>query len=88
MRLVAVAARNRDVCQARPLVRNEAARALEPEHTGGQFGRNTDRVSKALTEMPPAIADFMRELLDRHRPGGFSPVFPTPKRFRAAGWLG
>jgi hypothetical protein len=68
MRLVVAATRHRDVCQVRPLVRHEAARVLQPEDTGGQFGRNTHCVSKALAEMPAAIAGFGRELLDRHRP--------------------
>jgi hypothetical protein len=60
-----IAACNRDVWQTRPVVRNEAACAFEPEHPGGRFGRNADRVSKAFTEMPPAIADFVRQKLDR-----------------------
>src|SRR5262249_48432709 len=81
MRLVVVAARNGDVCQARPLVRNEAARALESEHTGGKFWRNTDHISKALTEMTPAIADLIRELVDWHRPMGFRQSSPRPRDF-------
>src|ERR1043166_7792583 len=81
MRLIVVAAGDRDVREARPLVRNEAACSLEPEHTGGQFGRNTDRLSKALAEMPPAIADFIPELLDRRRPVGFRQSSPRPRDF-------
>jgi len=61
---VVIAALNRDLYQARPLVGNEATCTLEPEHTGGQFGATPIAVSKTLSEMPPAIADFIRELLD------------------------
>src|SRR5437764_750826 len=81
MRLVIVAAGNRDLREPRPLVRDEAAGALEPEQAGSQFGRNPDRLPKALAEMPPPIADFIRELIDRHRPVGFRQSSPRPGDF-------
>src|SRR5580658_8795654 len=82
MRLVVVTALGRDVRQAQSPLRNETACPLEPEYSGGRFGRNTDCVSKTLTEIPPAITDFPRQLPNRHRPMAFRQPFPCPADFR------
>src|SRR5262249_9364643 len=87
MGLVVVAAGKRDVRQARPLVRDEAAGAFKSKHTGGGLGCNSDRFAKTVTEMPPAIADFIREALDRDGPVRFPQSLPCPGDFRPlAGW--
>ena len=81
MRLVAVAASGRNVRQPQLLVRNETACPLKPKHSGGQFWRNTDHVSKTFTEIPPAITNFIRELLNRHGPMALRQSFPCPGDF-------
>ena len=79
MRLIVVAAHYRNLRQAQPIVRNETAGSLEPQQAGNQFWRNTDHLSETLTEMPPAITDFIRKLLNRHRPVAFRQSFPRPR---------
>ena len=67
--------------QTWPLVHDQPACALEPEHAGSGFGRHADRVSKSAAEVPPAPAYFVRESLDRHRPVGFLQSLPRPSDF-------
>src|SRR5262249_19879836 len=79
VRLVVEATRKGHVHQARALVCNQAACALEPEHASGQFGRNTNGIAKTLTEMAPAITDFICELLDWYQSVGLLESFPRPR---------
>src|SRR5713226_3798918 len=64
--------------QTWPFVPDQPAGALESEHASSRFGRHADGVSKAVAEMPPAIACFVRQKLDRYGSVRFPQSLPRP----------